>query len=176
MSYLRVAGAIESTSINLGNVIAGETREYTRTYPRMINDAVADERDDAAAAFAGAMEQEKEHQIAFSDALSRLQISSANGAGTSVVTSPVAPGAVDPLATSSGEAPALPLDLETYIDAALALDKEPFHVANLGRLREVVFGAQDGIISTVALTTSVAIAVGSTERYWWPGWRQRRPG
>ena len=162
MSYLRVAGAIESTPVNLSNVIAGETREYTRTYPRMINDAVADERDDAVAAFTGAMEQEKDHQIAFSDALSRLQISSANGAGTSVVTSSVAPSAVDPLATSSGEAPALPLDLETYIDAALALDKEPFHVANLGRLREVVFGAQDGIISTVALTTSVAIAVGST--------------
>ena len=162
MSYLRVAGAIESTPVNLSNVIAGETREYTRTYPRMINDAVADERDDAVAAFTGAMEQEKDHQIAFSDALSRLQISSANGAETSVVTSSVAPSAVDPLATSSGEAPALPLDLGTYIDAALALDKEPFHVANLGRLREVVFGAQDGIISTVALTTSVAIAVGST--------------
>ena len=162
MSYLRVAGAIESTPVNLSNVIAGETREYTRTYPRMINDAVADGRDDAVAAFAGAMEQEKDHQIAFSDALSRLQMSSANGAGTSIVTSSVAPSAVDPLATSSGEAPALPLDLETYIDAALALDKEPFHVANLGRLREVVFGAQDGIISTVALTTSVAIAVGST--------------
>ena len=162
MSYLRVAGAIESTPVNLSNVIAGETREYTRTYPRMINDAVADERDDAVAAFTGAMEQEKDHQIAFSDALSRLQISSANGAEPSVVTSSVVPSAVDPLATSSGEAPALPLDLETYIDAALALDKEPFHVANLGRLREVVFGAQDGIISTVALTTSVAIAVGST--------------
>ena len=56
----------------------------------------------------------------------------------------------------------MPQDLENYIDAALALDKEPFHVANLGRLREVVFGAQDGIISTVALTTSIAIAVGTT--------------
>ena len=167
LSYLKISGAIESTSVNLENVIAGETREYTRTYPRMINDAFADGRDDAVAAFTGAMEQEKDHQIAFSDALSRMQISSANGAGfavaaSSVVPSSVAPSAVDPLATSSGEAPALPLDLGTYIDAALALDKEPFHVANLGRLREVVFGAQDGIISTVALTTSVAIAVGTT--------------
>ena len=164
ISYLKVAGAIESTSVNLGNVIAGETREYTRTYPRMINDAVADERKDAVDAFTRAMDQEKDHQIAFSDALSRLQMMTANGARTSVVGSSVAPGVVDadPLATRSGEAPALPLDLETYIDAALALDKEPFHVANLGRLREVVFGAQDGIISTVALTTSVAIAVGST--------------
>ena len=164
LSYLKISGAIESTSVNLENVIAGETREYTRTYPRMINDAFADERQDAIDAFTRAMEQEKDHQIAFSDALSQLQIRSANGARAAVVHSALAPGAdqTDPLATVSGEAPALPLDLETYIDAALALDKEPFHVANLGRLREVVFGAQDGIISTVALTTSVAIAVGST--------------
>lgn len=164
ISYLKVAGAIESTSVNLGNVIAGETREYTRTYPRMINDAVADARQDAVDAFSRAMEQEKDHQIAFSDALSQLQINSEYGARAALVESVVAPGAniADPLATSSGVAPALPLDLETYIDAALALDKEPFHVANLGRLREVVFGAQDGIISTVALTTSIAIAVGTT--------------
>ncbi len=164
ISYLKVAGAIESTSVNLGSVIAGETREYTRTYPRMINDAIADDREDAVGAFTRAMEQERDHQIAFSDALSQLQIVSANEIRTSVVESTVAPAPVraDPMATSSGVAPALPLDLETYIDAALALDKEPFHVANLGRLREVVFGAQDGIISTVALTTSVAIAVGNT--------------
>lgn len=164
ISYLNVAGAIESTSTNLENVIAGETREYTRTYPRMINDAVTDARQDAVNAFAGAMEQEKDHQIAFSDALSELQINSSDGARTAVVESIVAPVAAigDPLAKSSGVTPALPLDLETYIDAALALDKEPFHVANLGRLRELVFGAQDGVISTVALTTSIAIAVGTT--------------
>ena len=167
MSYLAVSGAVESTAVNLGNVIAGETREYTRTYPRMINDAMLDGRDDAVAAFTQAMEQEKEHQIAFSDALSRMRIGATDSAAA--VAAIVPPHAIppvatppDPLATTSGEAPALPLDLETYIDAARALDREPFHVANLGRLREVVFGAQDGIISTVALTTSVAIAVGNT--------------
>ena len=42
------------------------------------------------------------------------------------------------------------------------MDRERFRVANLGRLREVVFGAQDGILSTVALVTSVAVAVGQT--------------
>ena len=164
ISYLKVAGQIETTSVNLENVIAGETREYTRTYPRMINDAVADRRQDAVDAFADAMEQEKEHQIAFSDALSRLRIDDAGLTSSPVVQSTIAQGETlhDPLTTDSGEAPALPLDLETYIHAALAIDKEPLHVANLGRLREVVFGAQDGIISTVALTTSVAIAVGST--------------
>ena len=168
LSYLKVAGVVDSTAANLGNVIAGETREYTRTYPRMINDAVADNRAEAVAAFTDAMEQEREHQIAFSDALSQLQISAGAGAADEtapgVVFEPLP--AIDPIALAAGEAanetPALPLDLETYVNAALALDKEPFHVANLGRLREVVFGAQDGIISTVALTTSVAIAVGTT--------------
>ena len=166
MSYLAVAGAVESTAVNLGNVIAGETREYTRTYPRMINDAMLEGRDDAVAAFSQAMEQEKEHQIAFSDALSRLRIGPADSAAAAAVIvpphDPPAASSADLVSTTSGEAPALPLDLDTYINAALALDKEPFHVANLGRLREVVFGAQDGIISTVALTTSVAIAVGNT--------------
>lgn len=165
ISYLSVTGAIDSTAVNLGNVIAGETREYTRTYPRMISDAMAEDRYEAVAAFTLAMEQEKEHQIAFSDALSRMQLGGPDGDAAVVIRpphkSPALP-ARDILATTSGESPVLPLDLETYIDAARALDREPFHVANLGRLREVVFGAQDGIISTVALTTSVAIAVGNT--------------
>ena len=155
MSYLAVSGNVRDTATNLTNVIAGETREYTRTYPRMINDAITENRADAVAAFTRAMEQEKEHQIAFSDALSQMQIGKARGdaavpVGFSFHARP-AYVPTDLLATTSGEAPALPLDLETYIDAARALDTEPFHVANLGRLREVVFGAQDGIISTVAL-------------------------
>lgn len=163
LSYLKVAGAVESTSANLSKVIDGETREYTRTYPRMINDALAENRVEALAAFSDAMEQEKEHQIAFSDALSRLHTQGDNGAVAVMDTPSLSFGPAErrPIPTS-GEQPALPLDLEHYIDAALALDKEPFRVANLGRLREVVFGAQDGIISTVALTTSVAIAVGTT--------------
>ena len=163
LSYLKVAGAVESTAANLSKVIEGETREYTRTYPRMINDAMSDDRAEAVAAFADAMEQEKEHQIAFSDALSRLHINIDSGAVAVLDATTVSYQPVDasPIPVG-GEQPVLPLDLENYIDAALALDKEPFHVANLGRLREVVFGAQDGIISTVALTTSVAIAVGTT--------------
>ena len=164
LSYLKVAGAVDTTAVNLGNVIEGETREYTRTYPRMIGDALAENRTEAADAFSDAMAQEKEHQIAFSDALAAIQIQAASGASEPMLTEPttVPIARVDPLATVGGEEPALPLDLETYIDAARTLDREPFRIANLGRLREVVFGAQDGIISTVALTTSVAIAVGST--------------
>ena len=165
LDYLAISGAIDSTAANLANVIAGETREYTRTYPRMINDAMRDGRTDAVNILTAAMEEEKAHQIAFSDALALLQIKSPDGAPVEPdFAIPAAPAAATgpELLDTSTERPALPIDLQTYIDAALALDKEPFRVANLGRLREVVFGAQDGIISTVALTTSVAIAVGST--------------
>jgi len=163
LSYLKVAGAVDNTAANLSKVIEGETREYTRTYPRMINEAVADNHTAAVVAFTDAMEQEKEHQIAFSDALSWLHIQNDDGAAALAETPVVsyAPVEAGPI-PSGGEQPVLPLDLENYIDAALALDKEPFRVANLGRLREVVFGAQDGIISTLALTTSIAIAVGTT--------------
>ena len=53
-------------------------------------------------------------------------------------------------------------ELDTYVAAAMEVDRERWRVASLGRIREVVFGAQDGILSTVALVTSVAVAVGET--------------
>ena len=165
LNYLSISGGVDSTAVNLAHVIAGETREYTRTYPRMINDAMRDGRSDAFDILTAAMEEEKQHQIAFSDALAHLQIKSANDAPVEpdflVAAHSPAAGDVADLDVSV-ERPALPIDLQTYVDAALALDREPFRIANLGRLREVVFGAQDGIISTLALTTSVAIAVGTT--------------
>lgn len=165
IKYLEVVGAIGDTAANLGQVIDGETREYTRTYPRMISDALAEGRSDAVAALTAAMEEEKQHQMAFSDALAQLQLpdaveligGGAIGAATMSSTEVGVEATAGPL-PATAEPPALPLDLETYIDAARALDREPFHIANLGRLREVVFGAQDGIISAVALTTSIAAA------------------
>lgn len=164
LKYLAISDAIDSTAVNLANVIAGETREYTRTYPRMINDAMRDGRIDAVDVLTAAMEEEKDHQIAFSDALALLQIRSPGDAPVEpdFLIPASSPAATDAeLLETSAERPALPIDLQTYVDAALALDKEPFRVANLGRLREVVFGAQDGIISTLAVTTSLAIAVGT---------------
>ena len=164
LKYLAISGGVDSTADNLSSVIAGETREYTRTYPRMINDAMRDGRSDAVDILTAAMEEEKEHQIAFSDALARLQIGSATGSlddDKLLIPTPSSTATDAELLETSVERPALPIDLQTYVDAALALDKEPFRVANLGRLREVVFGAQDGIISTLAVTTSLAIAVGT---------------
>lgn len=53
-------------------------------------------------------------------------------------------------------------ELDTYVSAAMEIDRERWRVASLVRLREVVFGAQDGMLSTLALVTSVAVAVDQT--------------
>ena len=162
INHLRVSGDIADTETNLTKVIEGEIREYSRTYPRMIQQAHDEGRTDAVRAFTLAMEREKLHQTAFTNALAALHSAPAHDGNVGrIAQTQLDAGAVEPaLATSPGEA--ITPDLDTYITAAMEVDREPFRVANLGRLREVVFGAQDGIISTVALTTSVAAAVGTT--------------
>ena len=51
------------------------------------------------------------------------------------------------------------MTMADYVSAATEIDRERWRVARMGRLREVVFGAQDGLLSTVALVTGVAVAV-----------------
>ena len=165
INHLRVSGDIADTESNLTKVIAGETREYSRTYPRMIQQAHDEGRTDAVRAFTLAMEREKVHQTAFTNALDALHSAPARDGNTGRIAQTLSEaGAVEPaMAAASGAVPSgedVTPDLDTYITAAMEVDREAFRVANLGRLREVVFGAQDGIISTVALTTSVAAAVG----------------
>ena len=181
MNHLRVAGQIGSTAENLREVTIGEVKEFSTVYPRMIRDAIDEGRQDAADSFALALERERYHQEVFSRALQLLEEKTARTtrlvAEPPTVAAPAgeAVAAAPPAAPSTGPATESPLvvrlpsrpgtggmDLQTYVDATAEVDRERFRVANLGRLREVVFGAQDGILSTVALVTSVAVAVGST--------------
>ena len=119
LSYLKVAGAVDSTAANLSKVIEGETREYTRTYPRMINEAVADNHTAAVAAFTDAMEQEKDHQIAFSDALSHLHIRHIRSDGEAVATLDNTPALSPPVDTgpipAGAEQPACPWTWRTTL-------------------------------------------------------------
>ena len=58
---------------------------------------------------------------------------------------------------------AYPEDSPAYRSAARELERERWRVEAFGRIREVVFGAQDGLLSTVALVTAVAVSgVGGT--------------
>ncbi len=65
------------------------------------------------------------------------------------------PSPRSPVAPASVQRP----DLDTFVRAAIEVDREKWRVASLGRLREVVFGAQDGLLSTVALVVSLAVAL-----------------
>jgi len=168
MNHLRVSGEINSTAINLRNVTIGESKEFSTMYPRMIKDALEEGRRDAADSFSLAMERERHHLEAFTRTLELLEAKQA-GMTQPQAASRAAVGDAS-LETKVEVAPhdinitdsMSPGDLDTYVTAAMEVDRERWRVASLGRLREVVFGAQDGILSTVALVTSVAVAVGET--------------
>ncbi len=180
LNHLRVAGAVNDTLANLRTVIEGESREFSVMYPRMIQEAQTEGRQDAADSFALALERERHHQLIFARTLEGLEArqsltgagqvaasgqaaifataNESNDAGPAVDVGTPEPAPIGPTQTvGEGESS---IDLNTYVAATIEVDKERFRVANLGRLREVVFGAQDGILSTVALVTSVAVAIG----------------
>ena len=156
LNHLRVAGGVESTLDNLRTVTTGEAKEFSTMYPRMIAEARDEGRGDVAETFALALSREAHHLEMFTNALAALEAKRDPAAAQSQ------PG---PAATSTGpqrEAPPVfDPGLDTLVNAARELDRERWRIASLGRLREVVFGAQDGILSTVALVTSVAVALES---------------
>jgi len=164
LNHLRVAGEIGPTLENLRTVTIGESKEFSTMYPRMIQDAVEEARPEVAESFALAMERELHHLQVFTRALTALEAKQA-GTPAPPESAPAAPSQV-----ATTEAPPQPVrahlepdivpNIDTYVSAALELDRERWRVASLGRLREVVFGAQDGIISTMALVTSVSVALG----------------
>ena len=162
MNHLRVSGALETTSVNLRTVTEGESKEYSTMYPKMIQDALDEGRQDAADSFALAMDRERHHLEVFTSALELLE---AKTAAMAVAGQPQTMAAIEPV-NATVVAASSPLNIETdgmtmsdYVSAATEIDRERWRVARLGRLREVVFGAQDGLLSTVALVTGVAVAV-----------------
>ena len=162
LNHLRVSGEIGPTEDNLRTVTIGESREFTTMYPRMIREAIAEDRADAAESFSLALERERHHLTVFTRALEELE---KKKSATSADTAPVSQeealsaGRGAPAEAVPTAAPPPVPDLDTFVSAAMELDRERWRVASLNRLREVVFGAQDGILSTVALVTSVAVAV-----------------
>jgi len=155
LNHLRVSGDIGSTLENLRTVTEGESKEFSTMYPRMIRDAQDEGRGDAADSFSLAMERERHHLEVFTQALDQLE--SRRIADVSQPAPSEAPTHVPQMEFAR---PAT-TDLDTFVSAAIELDRERWRVASLGRIREVVFGAQDGILSTVALVTSVAVALDS---------------
>lgn len=174
INHLRVSGDLATTAENLRVIIEGEAQEAATIYPRMIREALAEGNQEAADSFTLAMERERRHLEAFTEALLGLEAKLAAQSGeahpATVPEIPMMPASVptaasfSPVPDGSSEAQAAAgraFDRATYNTAAAEVDTERWRVARLGRLREVVFGAQDGLLSIVALVTSVAVAVES---------------
>ena len=155
MNHMRVSGDIKTTIENLRSVMAGESKEITTRYPNMIKDALEEGRADAVEAFTMAMDREQHHLEVFSRALEQLEAK-------------LAQGSVPQDGETASEAPPAPYtgrirrldEMEvspTFAAAHREVERERWRVASLGRLREVVFGAQDGALSTLAVVTAVAV-------------------
>ena len=171
INHLRVSGDLATTGENLRAIIEGEAKESAIIYPRMIREALAEGNQEAADSFAMAMERERRHLAAFAEALQTLEAKLAAQSRSPRAAAPEIPvmpagasGAFFSVPDGSPEAEAAAeraFDHETYNTASREIDRERRRVSWLGRLREVVFGAQDGLLSTVALVTSLAVAVES---------------
>ncbi len=159
MNHLRVSGSLNTTAVNLRTVTEGESKEYSTMYPKMIQDALDEGRQDAADSFALAMDRERHHLEVFTNALSLLEAKTAAAAAAGQPKVSVSSEAVVPTPGSGLGITTDGMAMETYVSAAMEIDRARWRVARLGRLREVVFGAQDGLLSTLALVTGVAIAV-----------------
>jgi VIT1/CCC1 family predicted Fe2+/Mn2+ transporter/rubrerythrin len=173
LTHLKTMGAVGSTRENLERAATGEMMEIDVILPRMIRDAEDEGRPDAAASFRLALERERHHRDMFRSALATF------AAGTP----PRAPAPATPAAHPASAAPepapaaaaAPPRDahpaaaLGARASAMLAhdgrahghgaeLESEPERIERLGSIREVVFGAQDGLVSTFAVVAGLAAA------------------
>ena len=150
LSHLRVMDELGSSAENLRRVVEEEAYELEAMYPRMIQEALDEGRPDAVGTFRQALEGERHHVRVFQRALRNLEREGAKKAAA-----PAAP----PRPKTADEAPGLaapPAETGT----ASEIDTEKGRIEALSRIREVIFGMQDGLLTTAALAASVTAAVG----------------
>ena len=158
VNHLRVVGDIKSSRENLESVISGESREFATLYPRMIREAMDEARHDAAETFAVAMDREVQHLESFSRSLEDLHKKVAAQA-VALKQQPATGRSAEVAEHREALAPRPPT---SYPRAVQEMAGERQRVAAFGRIREVVFGAQDGVLSTAVLVTAVAAGVTDT--------------
>ena len=72
-AHLRVLGGVKSTADNLKEAISGETHEFKKMYPAMIEDAKEESNKAAERTFTYANEVEKVHAALYQKALDNLE-------------------------------------------------------------------------------------------------------
>jgi rubrerythrin/VIT1/CCC1 family predicted Fe2+/Mn2+ transporter len=152
LNHLRTMGAVGSTRVNLEHAALGENEEIEVVLPRMIRDAEEEGRPEAAASFRLALDRERHHRDMFRSALADFERTSpVRGPAVAPAPAPAAP-VVTP-GTPRAPAPAL-----SEGRGVGELQTEPQRIARLASIREVVFGAQDGLVSTFAVVAGLAAA------------------
>jgi vacuolar iron transporter family protein len=150
VSHLHALGEVRSTLENLRLVVESESYESGRMYPKMIQEALAAGRPEAAESFRLAMEREKYHLGVFQEALRDLEKKlAASSKPTTSITETSPSAQTVHAATEAASSPSI-----------TEVQKEKGRIATLERIREVVFGMQDGLVSTVAVASSVMAATG----------------
>ena len=142
MTHLQALGAVKSSAENLRQVVEEEAVESRVTYPRYIREAEDDGRQDAVDSFRLALNRELHHTVMFKTALDALNAKVGSGATE---------------ASAHDGAPALTrtaVGVEKMVGPA-EVTEERARIATRSRIREVVFGAQDGILTTVGVVSSI---------------------
>ena len=151
LNHLRTMGAIGTTRENLQTAATGEMVEIEVVLPRMIREAEEDGRADAAASFRLALERERHHREMFRTALETF-----DRAPAARITPRVPTPAERGLPTASE-----PVRAAERVPGHARTDELAGEAERIGRLssiREVVFGAQDGLVSTFAVVAGLAAA------------------
>jgi vacuolar iron transporter family protein len=159
--HLATMGAVGPTRENLERAATGEVEEIEVILPRMIAEAEAESRSDAAASFRLALERERHHRDMFRAALATFERAPSPRDGAAFRPAPPMPA--EPLAAAVpappggalGPPPPPGADRRRHV---AELETEPLRIERLGSIRELVFGAQDGLVSTLAVVAGLAAA------------------
>ena len=158
INHMSVAGELKSSLENLKSVVEGEAKEISTMYPNYIRDARDEGRNDAADTFMMAMDREQHHLEVFNRAVEVLEAKLAVAGPVEAVASPPRP---DPQRTAPPVTE--PQTASIYDVARTEVETRRWDVASKGRIREVVFGGQDGLLSTMLLVTALAVGdIGNT--------------
>jgi VIT1/CCC1 family predicted Fe2+/Mn2+ transporter/rubrerythrin len=156
LMHLRALGAVKSTAENLRQVVEHEAAEAAVTYPRYIAEAKAEGRTDALEGFEVAMAREQAHVKLFRDALALVErrgpVSSAGMERSNLFDRTAT------RANGADTAPAAALDRKARgvekMSGPAGIGDERERVASRTRIREFVFGAQDGLLTTVSVVSA----------------------
>lgn len=153
MSHLRALGAVKSTAENLRHVVEEESRESQHTYPRYIEEAREDGRQDAVRTFTLALNRERHHIELFERTLAQLadrEVPDAAAGARSSLSDGERMTPVAPAPDLSRTARAGP----DRMTGPAEISEERARIASRSRIRELVFGAQDGVLTTVGVVSA----------------------